>query len=105
MPKNQREENRTEWTVLLIKISEGEKMNFHVEPISGMKFHVRSDLQNEKNEKKRKMKKQNVSFFLSFVHSESLFWNFTHIKSSCFFIPEKCSKQKFVFCLPPCFNM
>jgi hypothetical protein len=48
-------------------------MNFHVEPISGMNFHVRPDLQNEKNEKKTK--KMNLFVFFSFfVHSESSFF-------------------------------
>ena len=33
-------------------------MNFHVAPISGMNFHVRPDLQNEKkNEKNEKNEK------------------------------------------------
>ena len=31
-------------------------MNFHVEPISGMNFHVRPDLQNEKKMKKQQKK-------------------------------------------------
>ena len=98
------------------KFQKGKKMNFHVEPISGMNFHVRPDLQNEKKWKKtKKMKKNELFRFFSFffilkvlfflVPKKSSFWNFAHVKSSFFFIPEKCSKQKFVFCLSPCFKI
>jgi len=37
-------------------MSEGEKMNFHVERISGMNFHVRPDLQNKKKNVKKTKK-------------------------------------------------
>ena len=56
------------------KFQKGKKMNFHVEPISGMNFHVRPDLQNEtKMKKTEKMKKWTFSFL---VFSFFSFWKF-----------------------------
>ena len=77
------------------KFQKGKKMNFHVEPISGMNFHVRPDLQNEKKMKKtEKMKKWTFSFFgFSFFHSESSFFSGPPKK----FILKFCPHQKFIF--------
>ena len=53
-------------------------MNFHVEPISGMDFHVRPDLQNEKMKKQRKKLKKKiffVVFFFFFILKVHFFWS------------------------------
>ena len=77
------------------KFQKGKKMNFHVEPISGMNFHVRPDLQNEKKWKKNEKneKKWTFSFFHFFFILKVHFFSGPQKK----FILKLCPRQKFIF--------
>ena len=74
------------------KFQKGKKMNFHVEPISGMNFHVRPDLQNEKNMKKKR-KNELFRFFSFFFILKVHFFSGPQKK----FILKLCPRQKFIF--------
>ena len=66
-------------------------MNFHVEPISGMNFHVRPDLQNEKKWKNEKNELFRF-FFIFFILKVHFFSGPPKT-----FILKFCPHQKFIF--------